>query len=75
MITTHDKMTNLQLELLKIFKYDLNENQLVEVRELLASYFANKVDAEMDKLCNDKEWSISKIDSFAKKHTRTSYKK
>lgn len=75
MIATNGKMTNLQLELLKMFKYNLNESQLVEVRELLTSYFANKVDSEMDKVCNEKEWSVSTIESLSNKHTRTSYKK
>jgi hypothetical protein len=73
MIATNNKMTNLQLELLRMFKYDLNESQLVEVRELLASYFADKVDSEMEKVCNEKEWSISTIETLANKHTRTSY--
>jgi len=74
MIAANDKLTNMQLELLKIFKYDLNESQLVELRDLLSSYFANKVDSEMDKVCNEKEWTISTIESLATKHTRTSYK-
>ncbi len=33
MIATNDNMTNLQLEILKMFKYNLNDFQLVEVRE------------------------------------------
>lgn len=75
MIATNDKLTNMQLELLKIFKYDLNESQLVELRELLSSYFTEKVDFEMDKVCNEKEWTISTIESLANRHTRTPYKK
>ena len=75
MIAANDKLTNMQLELLKMFKYDLNESQLVELRELLSAYFAKKVDFEMDKVCNEKEWTISTIESLANKHTRTSYKK
>ncbi len=75
MIVANDKLTNMQLELLKMFKYDLNESQLVELRELLSTYFAKKVDSEMDKVCNEKEWTISTIESLANKHTRTSYKK
>ena len=75
MIATNDKMTNLQLELLKMFKYDLSESQMGELREVLSDYFAKKVDAEMEKVCNEKEWSISTIESIANQHTRTSYKK
>ena len=75
MIAASNKMTNLQLELLKIFKYNLPESQLVEVRELLSTYFTSKIDSEMDKVCKEKEWSISTIETLAKKNTRTSYKK
>jgi len=75
MIATNDKLTNMQLELLKIFKYDLNESQMVELRALLSAYFSEKVDLEMDKVCNEKEWTISTIESLAHKHTRTSCKK
>ncbi len=75
MIATSDKMTNLQLEIIKMFKYDLAESQLIELKELLSTYFTNKVDSEMDKVCNEKEWSISTIETLANKHTRTSYKK
>lgn len=75
MIATNDKLTNMQLELLKIFKYDLNESQMVELRALLSTYFSGKVDLEMDKVCNEKEWTISTIESLAHKHTRTSYTK
>ena len=75
MIATKDKMTNLQLELLKMFKYDLSESQMGELREVLSDYFAKKVDAEMEKVCNEKEWSISTIESIANQHTRTFYKK
>lgn len=75
MISANNKLTNLQLELLKIFKYNLNETQLVEVRELLSTYFAEKVDSGIEKVCNEKEWTISTIESLANQHTRTSYKK
>ena len=75
MIASSDKMTNLQLEIIKMFKYDLAESQLIELKELLSTYFTNKVDSEMDKVCNEKEWSISTIETIANKHTRTSYKK
>ncbi len=75
MIATSNKMTNLQLELLKMFKFNLPESQVVELKELLSTYLASKIDSEMDIVFNEKEWSISTIETLAKKHTRTSYKK
>lgn len=41
------KLTNLQIELLKLFQFDLPENQLAEIKNMLAKYFANKATAEM----------------------------
>lgn len=43
------KLTNLQVELLQTFAYSLPDEQLTEIRQLLAHYFLNKADAEMDK--------------------------
>jgi hypothetical protein len=75
MIEASNKMTNLQLELLKMFRYNLAESQLIELKELLSEYFLNKVDTEMDKVWNDKDWSNSTMESFANQHMRTPYKK
>jgi len=75
MITSGNKMTNMQLELLKMFKYDLEESQLIELKELLSKYFLEKVDNEMDKIWHSKEWSDSVMTSIANQHTRTPYKK
>ena len=74
MIATN-KMTNMQLELLKIFKYNLDESQLIELKELLSKYFMDKVDFDVDKIWQNKEWSNSTMDSIANQHTRTPYKK
>ena len=37
------KLTELQLELLKMFSYGLNQEQLLDIKKLLADYFANNV--------------------------------
>ena len=74
MIATSNKMSNFQLELLKMFRYNLTENQLTELKDLLSKYFVDKVDSEMDKLWNEKEWSDSTMESLANQHTRISRK-
>ena len=75
MIATSNKMTNMQLELLKMFKYNLEESQLIELKELLSKYFLDKVDNEMDKIWESKEWSDSIMTTISNQHTRTPYKK
>ena len=73
-MVTENKLTNLQLELIKMFKYNLSENQLIELKDLLSNYFVSKVDFEMDKVWNDKNWTNSTMENIANQHTRTPYK-
>jgi hypothetical protein len=68
------QMTNLQLELLKTFSYDLSDAQLSEIKELLADYFAGKVTVEMDKFWEENDWSDEKIEQLANEHLRTEYR-
>ena len=74
MIVTENRLTNLQLELIKMFKYNLDEKQLMEVKELLIKYFVNCIDTEMDKVWVEKKWSDSMIESISNQHIRTPYK-
>jgi hypothetical protein len=67
------KLSNLQLELLRVFSFELSEKQLLEIRALLANYFANKVSTEMDSLFEENEWGEEKIEEWSKEHMRTKY--
>jgi hypothetical protein len=75
MATTSTKLTNIQLELLKMFRYNLAESQLIELKEILSKYFMDKVDSETEKLWIEKKWSDSTMESLANQHARTPYKK
>lgn len=68
------QMTNLQLELLKTFSYDLSESQIAEIREILARYFADKVTGEMDKFWDEENWSDKTVEKLSEEHLRTEYK-
>ena len=68
------KLSNLQLELLKVFSVDLSDEQLLEIKDLLNQYFANKVSTEMDKLFEDNGWGAEKIEEWSNEHMRTKYK-
>ena len=71
---TLDKLTNLQHELLKVFQYDLKENQLLEIKQLLSAYFAEKATSEMDSLWEANGWNQETMEKWAKEHTRTPLK-
>ena len=68
------KLSNLQLELLKVFSYQLNDIQLFEIRDILAKYFAEKATHEMDVLWNVNNWDSATMDNWANEHMRTLYK-
>jgi hypothetical protein len=68
-----NNLTNLQLELLRVFNFDLSEEQLKEIRALLADYFAHKVTSEMDALFEENQWGEDKIEEWSKEHMRTKY--
>ena len=68
------KLTNLQLELLRVFSYDLPEQQLLEIRQLLAQYFAQKIDEEMDLLWDERGWTEDTMRAWANEHSRTPYR-
>ncbi len=67
------QLTNLQLELLKTFRYNLNETQLTEIREILAKYFAQKATSEMDKFWEETGWNDETIEKLSQEHLRTKY--
>lgn len=67
------KLTNLQVELLQTFAYSLPEEQLKEIRQLLAQYFLAKADEEMDKLSLKHDWDDTTYTAWATGHERTPY--
>lgn len=68
------QMTNLQIELLKTFSFNLSDNQLLEIKELLSKYFASRVSNEMDKFVDDNGWDDEKFEELANEHLRTDYR-
>jgi hypothetical protein len=65
------KLTNLQLELLKIFSYPLNPQQLMDIKNLLTNYFTEQAEQEMDKLWEEKNWDNSTMTEWVNEHLRT----
>lgn len=66
------KLTELQLELLKMFSYGLSQEQLLDIKKLLANYFANKATEEMDKLWDSNSWNSDTMEQWLGEHLRTS---
>jgi hypothetical protein len=67
------QMTNLQIELLKTFRYELSETQMLEIKTILSKYFAEKATDEMDKFCQQNGWNDETIENLSNAHLRTKY--
>ena len=68
------QLSNLQIELLKLFNYNLQEKQLIEIKKLLSSYFAQNITTDIDELWNKEKWDDNTINNWKNEHLRTKYK-
>jgi hypothetical protein len=67
-------LTNLQIEILKTFSRPMPESQVLEIKQLLADYFAKKVDDDIDELFEKNNWNVNeKVNEWASGHDRTPY--
>ena len=69
--TIPTKLSNLQMELLKLYPYTVSAEDLTEIRQLLADYFARKIDREMDQLWQEKGWNDQTIEQWKTEHLRS----
>jgi len=65
-------LTNLQRELLDLFALDLPEDELREVKRLLARHFAEKATAGFDAFADEHGLSPEDTDRWAYEHRRAS---
>lgn len=63
--------SNLQVELLQMFKYNLPESQLLELKRILCEYFAKIASDEADKLWDKNRWTDATMEQWANEHLRT----
>jgi hypothetical protein len=73
MVQSSQKLSNLQLELIKLFSFNLDDYQVIEIKDILAKYFAEKATNEMDRLWKDKNWTNEIMDNWSNENLRTSY--
>jgi hypothetical protein len=68
-------LTNLQLELIKLFNYNLSDAELLEVKDILAQHFAQRAIDEMDELWEQNILNEPEVVYLSKAHLRTAYEK
>jgi len=67
-------LSNIQLELFKLYSFNVTEEQLKDIKRMLAQYFAKQATKEMDDLWEEKGWNNDKIKEGKSSYMRTSYK-
>lgn len=74
MSTTSDTtpLTNLQRELLQLFAREVSEEDLRQIRQLLARYFAEKAMDLADEVWEEKQWTDTDAERLAHTKMRTS---
>lgn len=60
----HSSLSNIQMELIKLYSTDLNHNELLELKELLVTHFSQKAIDEADKIWEKKEMTAKTMDDW-----------
>jgi len=63
-------LNNLQLELLKLYSNGISEQQLFEIKLLLARYFAEKATDAMDKIWDEQDLTAETMIEWSHEHYR-----
>jgi hypothetical protein len=66
-------LSNLQLELLKTFSHHLSDQDLLQVKILLAAFFAKKSIETANKVWDEEGWNPEKVDQLLRTKLRTPY--
>lgn len=73
MPVANGRLTNLQLEILNMFQYEVPEEVILEVRRVLVRHLAEEVTKGMDELFEEKGWGEEKLEEWKNEHMRTPY--
>ena len=66
-------LSNLQLELLKAFSHRLSDQDLLELKKVLAAFFAERAIKEADQVWEEENWDQAKVEELLQAKLRTPY--
>ena len=66
-----ETMSNLQLELLRLYGNGVSEESLREIKTILAKYFADKATGAMDEVWDEKGLTEQTMIDWTNEHNRT----
>ena len=67
-------LTNLQIEIIKVYKAELNEKELLEVSGLLSAYLTARAIKLADESWDERHWDEEKVKELLQTKMRTPYK-
>ncbi len=67
-------LSNLQIELLKLYQNNISEKHLFEIRLLLAHYFADKATEAMDKIWEEQNLTEQDMINWTNEHNRFTHR-
>jgi hypothetical protein len=70
--TIKQPLSNVQLELLKAFSHQLPENDLLELRKLIADFFAQRLIQQADKVWEEQNWTDETVEKMLSTKMRKS---
>jgi hypothetical protein len=59
-----NKFTSLQLELLRIFAHNPDEQELKDIKQLLGQYYLNKLCQMADAIATEKKWTNDDVEKI-----------
>ncbi|MGB3589820.1 MAG: hypothetical protein WBA23_24945 [Tunicatimonas sp.] len=73
---THERqpLSNVQLEILKAFSYNLTDEELKDFRDTVDNYFAEKAIKSANKVWDEKGWTDEDVDRMLNTKMRKSKK-
>ncbi len=63
-LRVNQNFSNIQLELLKLYSTNIQENELLDIKNYLANYFAQKAVSKADTIWDLKDFDNSEMDKW-----------
>jgi hypothetical protein len=60
----HSSLSNIQMELIKLYSTDLDHDELLELKELLVGHFSQKAIDEADNIWKEKKMTTQTMDDW-----------
>ena len=70
--TTGQPLSNLQLELLKVFSHQLNDEEIGDLKKILVNFFAQRAVFQANKTWDEEGWTDTDVDRMLATKMRTS---